>query len=69
MTIEELNLILLQVVDRYNKVPFDLLTKEYVRIKILSILKVVSFKSLAGIMTFLNGVRTQVEAYCERISC
>ena len=46
-----------------NKVPFDLPTSEC-KIKILSILKLVSFESLAG-NDFSERV-TQAEAHCER---
>ena len=46
-----------------NKVPFDLPTKG-VQIKILSILKLVSFESLAGNDFSERG--TQAEAHCER---
>ena len=46
-----------------NKVPFDLPTKG-VQIKILSILKLVSFESLAGNDFSERG--TQAEAYCYR---
>ena len=47
-----------------NKVHFDLPTNVGVQIKILSILKLVSFESLAGNDFSERG--TQAEAQCER---
>ena len=47
-----------------NKVPFDQFTNKRVQIKILSILKLVSFASLAGNDFSERG--TQAKAHCER---
>ena len=47
-----------------NKVPFDQFTNKRVQIKILSILKLVSFASLAGNDFSEQG--TQAKAHCER---
>ena len=47
-----------------NKVPFDQFTDKRVQIQILSILKLVSFESLAGNDFSERG--TQAEAHCER---
>ena len=47
-----------------NKVHFDLPTNAGVQIKILSILKLVSFESLAG--NDFSERDTQAEAHCEK---